>query len=123
MSKQFNNITLVGRIGKDNAELKDGKSAKYVQFSFVSDLGGIKENAIWFTCRIFRNIGKGVDKLTAGKKLLLTGELSIEPPTQDGKVYYSINVGTFGWLAEGSSEKKSTEPLQSDFDDFDDLPF
>lgn len=118
MSKPFNNLTLVGHIGKDGAELKDGKAGKYVQFSFTSDLGGIKTNTVQFTCRIFRNIGKGLDRLTAGKKLLLTGELSIEPPNRDGKVFYSINVGTFSWQTEGSSEKTPVDhPLQSDLDD------
>lgn len=96
MSKSFNNFTVIGNIGKNDAILKDGKNGKFVYFTLAAELGSTSDNTVWFICRIFRHIGKGLTSLTAGKRLAITGELSID--VSEGKTFYSINVGTFNWV-------------------------
>ena len=82
-----NNLSLVGRVGKDS-ELKQVGQHQLLEFSLAGDTGfGDKKVTSWFNCAIW---GERAEKIqgyiTKGKQVYVSGELTLRKyTTKEGK--------------------------------------
>lgn len=99
----MNNITLVGRLGKD-AETKQLKEKTVTNFTLAVSTNGETQ---WINCRYW-NAGKVTEFLRKGKLIGLTGELLIEHYEKDGATLVSpvVNVRRVELLGKKDNENE-----------------
>lgn len=88
------NIIIDGRLGKD-AELKSTKDGRqYVSLTVANDIYTNGENKTeWFNVTSFNdNDIKRAQYFTKGRFVFVTGAFSIEPRTNDGKLYLNMYI-------------------------------
>ena len=77
-----NNLSLVGRVGKDS-ELKQVGQHQLLEFSLAGDTGfGDKKVTSWFNCAIWGDRAEKLEQhITKGKQVYVSGELTLRKYT------------------------------------------
>lgn len=91
MAKDFNNVTLMGRLTKD-PELKTTASGKNI-CSFTLAVSGFGDKTNFIDCKAWEKTGELVSKYVGkGQRLLVVGELEQESWEKDGQKRSKLGV-------------------------------
>lgn len=127
MAKDFNNVTLMGRLTKD-PELKTTASGKNI-CSFTLAVSGFGDKTNFIDCKAWEKTGELVSKYVGkGQRLLVVGELEQESWEKDGQKRSKLGVlvrelqfiekRDSDSVAASQAEKLMGEPVS-----LDDIPF
>lgn len=127
MAKDFNNVTLMGRLTKD-PELKTTASGKNI-CSFTLAVNGFGDKTSFIDCKAWEKTGELVSKYVGkGQRLLVIGELEQESWEKDGQKRSKLGVlvrelqfiekRDSDSAAASQAEKLMGEPVS-----LDDIPF
>lgn len=127
MAKDFNNVTLMGRLTKD-PELKTTASGKNI-CSFTLAVSGFGDKTNFIDCKAWEKTGELVSKYVGkGQRLLVVGELEQESWEKDGQKRSKLGVlvrelqfiekRDSDSVAASQAEKLIGEPVS-----LDDIPF
>jgi len=127
MAKDFNNVTLMGRLTKD-PELKTTVSGKNI-CSFTLAVSGFGDKTNFIDCKAWEKTGELVSKYVGkGQRLLVVGELEQESWEKDGQKRSKLGVlvrelqfiekRDSDSVAASQAEKLMGEPVS-----LDDIPF
>ena len=127
MAKDFNNVTLMGRLTKD-PELKTTASGKNI-CSFTLAVNGFGDKTNFIDCKAWEKTGELVSKYVGrGQRLLVVGELEQESWEKDGQKRSKLGVlvrelqfiekRDSDSVAASQAEKLMGEPVS-----LDDIPF
>lgn len=127
MAKDFNNVTLMGRLTKD-PELKTTASGKNI-CSFTLAVSGFGDKTNFIDCKAWEKTGELVSKYVGkGQRLLIVGELEQESWEKDGQKRSKLGVlvrelqfiekRDSDSVAASQAEKLMGEPVS-----LDDIPF
>lgn len=122
----MNNVTLLGRIGKD-IELKTSKNDKsYATLSIATNDGfGDNQKTNWHNCIAFGKTSEILSQYVhKGDELCVNG--SIEYAKKDDKTFTNVIINNFSFVSGGNksqptAEKKEPENISNE--EPDDLPF
>jgi single-strand DNA-binding protein len=118
MSNSINQVTLLGRLGKD-AELRQTQSGKSVlnwsmatSEQWKDDKGVKQERTEWHTCVMWGPLGPAVAAyMTKGKRIHVTGQLQTRKWTDKNNVdRYSTEINVRDMvLLDGGTERSQTQ--------------
>lgn len=120
----YNDVTLIGRIGKD-IELKQVGTSELASFSLAttSKSKDGKENVQWHRCTVWGNQAKVMSQY-GGKGKLIFAKGEIRYSEKDGKYFTNINIHTFRFLNSKNEEQDPKPEAKQDIAmDFDEIPF
>ena len=129
-------ITVIGRIGKGGAQIKQFKDKEVIVFSLAEDVF-IKgeQKTIWYEIYMnnARNLQKLTEKLKQGRMILVNGTFRVgtwKTNTGTIQIQQSINVESVTFIRSGSKtqnnefeEAKIEDPGIQVFSNQDEMPF
>ena len=111
-----NNITIIGRLGKD-AERKTAGSTALLEFSVGENVGfGDKQSTNWWKCALWGKQAEGflADRLVKGAQVVVFGEVTQRKYTSakgDG-ISLDIRVQIVQLVSDKPADSTSTAPAQ-----------
>lgn len=124
-----NNISFVGRLGRDG-DLKKVGEYDLLELAVANSIGfGEKKKTNWFRCKIWGKQATSLQPhMVKGKEVFITGELELEEYTKkDGTSGAAMNVRVnnldFCGSQKGDDNQSTPSQSQSAPADGDDLPF
>lgn len=113
------NIIIDGRLGKD-AEIKSTKDGKqYLSLTVANDIYANGETKTeWFNVSSFIDSDlKRAQYLTKGRFVIISGDLAIEPRTNNGKLYLNMYIRAnnidMPRLGQGQNSNSASQPAVS----------
>jgi single-strand DNA-binding protein len=124
-----NNISFVGRLGRDGDFKKVGEH-DLLELAVANSIGfGEKKKTNWFRCKIWGKQATSLQPhMVKGKEVFITGQLELEEYTKkDGTNGAAMNVKVnnldFCGSQKGEGQQSAQPQSQSAPADGDDLPF
>lgn len=121
----FNQITLLGNLGKDPDFNFTPKGLAVCKVSLcVNQKKGGKEEATWFNLVFFDKLAETVEKyLSKGSPILVTGRMccdNYEDKEHNKRQYWYVNCISMQMLGSKRDNEKSDNSKWDDFDPFED---
>ena len=102
-------ITIVGTVGKDS-EIRQNQRGEFITFSVAVNKGYSRDAGTdWFSCTYYNT--KLADHIKKGRKVVVSGQLSIDEKEYDGKkiTYYNIYANQVEFAGPPKSDVDHTE--------------
>jgi single-stranded DNA-binding protein len=102
-------ITIVGTVGKDS-EIRQNARGEFITFSVAVNKGYSRDAGTdWFNCNYYNT--KLADHIKKGRKIVVSGQLSIDDKEYGGKktTYYNINANQVEFAGPPKNDVKHTE--------------